>query len=166
MKKLLNGIANVYLFIALVGMAILVVMMFYEIIMRYFFSSSMVWSHEFFSFLIVWITFMGFGKLIVDREDIMITFLVDKFNPLGKRIMGVFNTLLLLGTAIVMFYYSIQLTMSGFARTTLIMKAPMAWYYIPLALLMALVVLTSIYHVIAVAKGHVDIYHPEEGDHS
>lgn len=53
---------------------------------------------------------MGFGKLIVDREDIMITFLVDKFNPLGKRIMGVFNTLLLLGTAIVMFYYSIQLT--------------------------------------------------------
>lgn len=65
---------------------------------------------------------MGFGKLIVDREDIMITFLVDKFNPLGKRIMGVFNTLLLLGTAIVMFYYSIQLTMSGFARTTLIMK--------------------------------------------
>lgn len=50
---------------------------------------------------------MGFGKLIVDREDIMITFLVDKFNPLGKRIMGVFNTLLLLGTGnrhVLLFY--------------------------------------------------------------
>ncbi|MHA6258866.1 TRAP transporter small permease [Sporosarcina sp. CAU 1771] len=164
MKKILDWIANIYLIVALICMVALIGILTSEIGLRYFFHHSMVWSHELFSILICWITFLGFGKIVVEREDISITYLVQK---LSKRMQGfvmMFNSILLLAASSIMLFYSVKLTISHMTKTTVIMKAPSAWYYTPLVLLLILVVLTSIYHIYLASKSRLHLVAMEKGE--
>ncbi len=152
MKKIIHAVANIYLAIAFLCLLALISVLTVEIISRYFLSSSIIWSQEFFSILICWITFLGFGKLVVDREDISITFLVDKLNPVKRKIVNAANAFLLMMTSGVMLVYSINLTINHLNKKTIIMKAPTSWFYAPLVLLLALVVLTSLHHIMLTLK--------------
>ncbi|MFS0646075.1 TRAP transporter small permease [Siminovitchia sp. 179-K 8D1 HS] len=152
MGKIIQFVANTYLVIALICLLALIGILSVEIVFRYFFSSSIIWSQEFFSILICWITFLGFGKLVVDREDISITFLVDKLNPLKRKVVNTANGVLLLMTSVVMLIFSMSLTINHLNKKTIIMKAPTAWFYAPLVLLLALVVLTSVHHIMLSLK--------------
>lgn len=144
MKKIIDWIANIYFTISLFGLLILISLVTLEVFLRYFLSSSMVWSQEFLSILICWITFLGFGKVIADREDIMITFLVQKLNAKMKKIVTVINTLLMMSISVLIFMQTINLTKTHTNRTTDIMSVSSAWFYIPLAFLMVLVFLIAI----------------------
>lgn len=152
MKKTIHAVANIYLAVAFLSLLVFIGVLTVEIISRYFLSSSIIWSQEFFSILICWATFLGFGKLVVDREDISITFLVDKLDPVKRKIVNVANGFLLLMTSGVMLIFSINLTISHLHKKTIIMKAPTAWFYAPLVLLLALVVLTSVHHIVLSLK--------------
>lgn len=152
MGKIIQFVANVYLAIAFLCLLALIGILSVEIVCRYFFSSSIIWSQELFSILICWITFLGFGKLVVDRQDIAITFLIDKLDPFKRKIVNVTNYILLMMTSIVMLFFSVNLTINHLDKTTIIMKAPTAWFYAPLVLLLALVVLVSGYQMMSVLK--------------
>ncbi|WP_339165008.1 TRAP transporter small permease subunit [Siminovitchia sp. FSL H7-0308] len=152
MGKIIQFVANVYLAIAFLCLLALIGILSIEIVCRYFFSSSIIWSQELFSILICWITFLGFGKLVVDRQDISITFLIDKLDPFKRKIVNVTNYILLMMTSIVMLFFSVNLTINHLDKTTIIMKAPTAWFYAPLVLLLALVVLVSGYQMMSALK--------------
>ncbi|GAA0317694.1 TRAP transporter small permease [Bacillus carboniphilus] len=162
MKKLLNLISKVYLGVAIICMVALLVLLTLEIVARYFFDYSFVWSQEFFSILICWITFLGFGKVVVDREDIMISFFVKKLSEGAIKMVGIVNSFLLFGISAVMLYFSFTLTISHLDRTTLIMRASSAWFYAPLVLLLFLMVLVSIQQIILSIKGQYDMFAGEE----
>ncbi|MBF0754155.1 TRAP transporter small permease [Jeotgalicoccus nanhaiensis] len=158
MRKLIDSIANVYVIIALVGLIILIATMIFEIVMRYFTSSSIIWLHEFLGIVIIWITFLGFGKIVADREDIMITFLVEKFEEKTRKVIMYINTILLLIISIVLSITSISLAIKGFNRSTLLLEAPYTLYYFPLVLLMLLVTLIMIEHLRQIKDGNIDIF--------
>ncbi|WP_342539036.1 TRAP transporter small permease subunit [Sporosarcina sp. FSL K6-1540] len=162
MKKVLDSIANVYLIVALLCMATLISVLTAEIVLRYFFSHSMVWSQELFSILICWITFLGFGKIVVDRQDISITYLVQKLSKEKQRIVMIINSVLLLVISSLMLFYSTKLTISHLEKTTTIMKAASAWFYSPLVLLLFLVVLTSAHHIYLAYKSQLGLFSAEE----
>jgi TRAP-type transport system small permease protein len=163
LKKLINGIANLYTYAALIGFFGLIGILTVEIISRYIFDYSFVWSQEFASILICWITFLGFGKVIVDREDINITYFIRKFSKEKMRkVAAIINSILLFVTSIVMLIYSFRLTVENIDKTTLIMRTSSALYYVPLVLLMILVVLYSIYQLILILKSQLDLFAEEE----
>jgi len=162
MKRILDMISNIYMYIALLCMIALISILTIEICLRYFFSQSMDWSQELFTILICWITFLGFGKLVVDREDITITFLVERLSEGKQRIMMIINSILLLVVSSIMLIVSTKLTISHMEKRTIIMKAASAWFYTPLVLLLILVVLTSIYHVVLAFKSQL-LIKTEEG---
>lgn len=164
MKKILDSIANVYLIISLLCMIALIGILTTEIGLRYFFEHSLVWSQELFSILICWITFLGFGKIAVDRQDISITYFIQKLSKGKQRIVMMFNSIMLLVASGIMLFYSAKLTISHISKTTTIMKAPSAWFYSPLVLLLTLVVLTSIYQIYLASKSELDIGLAEEGE--
>ncbi|WP_088052304.1 TRAP transporter small permease [Virgibacillus dakarensis] len=164
MKKVLDTIATIYSFIALVCLLALIGILTVEIVSRYFFSSSIIWSQEFFSIVICWITFLGFGKLVVDREDIMITFFVKKLDLFKRKIAGVVTSFLMLITSSILLFFSIQLTIKQWDKTTVIMNASTAWFYLPFVLLLGLIVLTSIYHITLSFKPGIDLLATEEGE--
>lgn len=162
MKKILDAIANLYLIVALLCTIALIAILTTEIVLRYFFHHSMVWSQELFSILICWITFLGFGKIVVDREDISITYLVQKLSKGKQRVVMMMNSILLLVASSIMLIYSVKLTISHLSKTTIIMKAPSAWFYSPLVLLLILVVLTAIHHIYLVSKSRLNLVTVEE----
>lgn len=162
MKKVIHGIANIYLLIALIGLLAFITVLSVEIVLRYIFSSSLIWSQEFFSILICWITFLGFGKVIVDHEDIMITFLPKKLSESKQKILSIINSILLLLTSSGLLYFSIILTIRHMENTTTIMKWPSALFYIPIVLLMILVVLNSIYNTYLAFKSQLNLFTVEE----
>ncbi|ARD48638.1 hypothetical protein SporoP37_11085 [Sporosarcina sp. P37] len=162
MKKILDTVANIYLFIALLCFFALIGILSTEIVLRYFFSHSLDWSQELFSILVCWITFLGFGKIVVDKEDIAITFLVDKFSYGKQRIINMINSLLLFIASATMFFFSLKLTISHLEKTTVIMKAPSAWFYAPLVLMLALVVVTAAYGIFRSIKPAQHLVSEEE----
>jgi TRAP-type C4-dicarboxylate transport system permease small subunit len=164
MKKVIDWIANIYLFVALLAFFCMIAILTVEIISRYFFDHSFVWSQEMASILICWITFLGFGKIVVDREDISITYLVKKLSSKALKIVSILNSLLLFLISSIMLFYSYKLTISHLEKTTLIMKAASAWFYAPLVLLLFLVVLYSIYQLVMTLKFQLNLFTAEEGE--
>lgn len=163
MKKIIHNIANIYQLVAFLCLVAFIGILTTEIVLRYFFSSSIIWSQELFSFLVCWFTFLGFGKLVVQHEDIRITFLVKKLNKKMLGLNTVLNSLLMLLVSSLLLYYSIFLTIRHMENTTIIMGAPTAFYYIPLVLLLFLVVLNSIYETYLALKSELDLF-AEEGE--
>ncbi|MCM3569042.1 TRAP transporter small permease [Neobacillus mesonae] len=164
MKKIIDRIANLYLFVALIAFLGLIVLLTMEVTSRYFFHYSFVWSQEFASILICWITFLGFGKIVVIREDISITFLVQKCNAKIKKLAGAVNSILLFAVSFIMLIFTTKLTISHLEKMTTIMKASSAWFIAPLAFLMILIVLYSIHQLIMVLTSQLDLFAAEEGD--
>lgn len=164
MDKWLKRLALGYSVVALICFIALIGILSIEIVSRYFFHHSFVWSQEFASILVCWITFLGFGKLVVDREDIMITFLVKKLDAGKQRIVGLFNSVLLTFITGAMLFYSTKLTISHMEKQTIIMKAASAWFYAPLVLLLILLVAVSINQFFLLLKGKMEPFPEEEVD--
>lgn len=158
MKKAIDTIANLYSLIALVGLVVLICTMLLEIFMRYFTSSSIIWLHEFLGIVIIWISFLGFGKIVSDREDIMITYLVNRLTVKNKKKIMFFNTFLQLLSSIIICYVSAVLTVKGWNRSTLLLEAPYTLYYLPLVMLMLLIILVMIYHIKLLINDEIDIF--------
>ena len=73
--------------ICLVAMfAIMVAAIFLQIIMRFVFNNSLVWSEELGKFIFVWISWLGISIGERKNEHIKITLITDKLPPLGKKI--------------------------------------------------------------------------------
>lgn len=160
----MQRIAVGYSVVALICFIVLVGILAMEIVSRYFFHHSFVWSQEFASILVCWITFLGFGKLVVDREDIMITFLVKKLDEGKQRIVGLFNSIIMIFITSAMLFFSAKLTVSHMEKKTIIMKAASAWFYAPLVLLMILLVAVSIHQFMLLLRNKLDPFPAEEVD--
>src|SRR5699024_8730930 len=123
MRKLIHWISNIYLLIAILCMLALISILSAEIVLRYFLNSSIIWSQELFSILITWITFLGFGKIVENNEDIKITFLVNKMNKSLVHIIKIIISALLFFTSSILIFYTVTLAIRNVNRTTIIMKA-------------------------------------------
>lgn len=85
LDRFLEAVARAYLVVSQAFLAILVVGIFAEVIMRYFFATSVVGSGEIANLAIVWIVFLMAAVLHRRRRHIMITALVDLLGQGGKR---------------------------------------------------------------------------------
>lgn len=160
----MKRIAFWYSVVALICFIVLIGILSMEIVSRYFFHYSFVWSQEFASILVCWITFLGFGKLVVDREDIMITYLVKKLDEGKQRVVGLFNSLIMTFITGAMLFFSAKLTVSHMEKKTIIMKAASAWFYAPLVLLLILLVAISINQFFLILRKKMDPFPAEEVD--
>lgn len=162
MKKVIDLIANIYSWIALIIFIVLFVLLSIEVISRILFQYSFVWSQELVSILVSWVIFLGFGKVVVDKEDIHITFFVKKLSSPYKRLVAILNSIFLLITSAAFLYFSLTLSIAHMNRTTLIMKISSSLYYYPLVLLFILIVLVSIHQLVRSIKGDIDLFEDTE----
>lgn len=75
-SKILNSCTK-YLCIFL--MVILLILMTTEVILRYFFNSSLTWSNDLVMILMAWLTFLGASIAIKEKSHFSIPVLVEKF---------------------------------------------------------------------------------------
>lgn len=85
--------------------ACLTLLIFIQVILRYIFSTPIIWSHEIASGLLIWITFLGAGVLTRRGQHLRVDIVFNMFPEKMKFIVDrVFKILILIFSVFIIFY--------------------------------------------------------------
>lgn len=164
--RILNNIEGA---IIVIMFAIMVATIFLQIIMRFAFNNSLVWSEELGKFIFVWISWLGISIGERKNEHIKITLVTDKLSPKLQKMFEVISYLVLLTILAVTFYYAFTLIIFQIDVRYAGIKISTSWGYLSLVLgcgFMIVRVIAVIYRDIAalIKKDYSASSHPGATD--
>ena len=110
-------------------LAVMVVLVFGNVVMRYAFNSGFTLSEELSRWLFVWLTFMGAVVALRSKAHLGTDMLVGKLGPAGKkRCMGL-SLMLMLYCLWLLFKGAYDQTVINLTSTSAVMEVSMAWFY-------------------------------------
>jgi len=148
-KKFIGAMNKVLDFITIILMLAMVFVVFYQVVMRQFFSNPPMWGEQISVLFMVWFVFLGIVLGLEEGLHIGITMFVSKLPKRAVFVIEIFVDALILILAILFIYF-------GYAHTTFLWRTgaempvtglPNATYYagVPLTgVLMCLVILGKI----------------------
>lgn len=81
MDRIIQAFSNVYKYTCVLIMALMVIIVFINTLLRYRFNSGIVEAEEVLRYLFIWGTFLGIVAVYKDKAHIAVTLLTDKFSP-------------------------------------------------------------------------------------
>jgi C4-dicarboxylate transporter DctM subunit len=95
-------------------------LMFYQVLSRYFFNTSLFWAEEIVRYLVIWSNFIGASLIIKPRPDehINVDFFVTKFNEGRQKVLFVATSLLCMVYSAMLFFSGIELVMNALKQGT------------------------------------------------
>jgi TRAP-type transport system small permease protein len=111
------------------ALAVMVVMVFGNVVLRYAFNSGIAVSEELSRWLFVWMTFIGAVVALKEHGHLGTDMLVARLSPLGKRICLVVSQLLMLGVTAMIFTGSLAQARINWDVEAPVTGAPMAVVY-------------------------------------
>lgn len=132
--------------------SLMVIVIFFQVIMRYVFNNSLSWSEELGKFLFVWLSWIGISIGAKRGEHIKITMLVDKLPPRTAHATNIISDLIVVGICAITAYYSFSLVISQSAVHYAGIKISMAWGYLAVALGCSLMIFRSFISIFSSAK--------------
>ncbi|HEX7887824.1 MAG TPA: TRAP transporter small permease [Ramlibacter sp.] len=115
--------------VMVVCLALMVVMVFGNVVLRYGFNSGITVSEELSRWLFVWMTFIGSVIALRSHAHLGTDTLVSRLPVAGKKICLGLTHLLMLYLCWLMFRGSWQQTLINAGTTSAVMEASMAWFY-------------------------------------
>lgn len=118
-----NHIEEIFLVICI---AVMVVVIFLQVVMRYAFNNSLSWSEELARFLFVWASWMGISFGQKKGEHITITLVSNRFKGKSKAVFLAIGDVLTLAILAVLLVKGIEVTdrIAGMATTTAALHMP------------------------------------------
>ncbi|MEY4882851.1 MAG: hypothetical protein RIS34_705 [Pseudomonadota bacterium] len=158
-KKLIDGYCNLISYLIAAMLAVMVVLVFGNVFMRYAFNSGFTLSEELSRWLFVWLTFLGAVVALRDNGHLGTDMLVGRLGPAGKKVC--------MGLSLVLMLYCLWLILKGsydqavvnWGTTSAVMEVSMAWVYtsgVVFALLSAPVLLGDLWRLLT---GQIDDAH-------
>ena len=128
-NSLIDRYCKAISYLIAVALAVMVVLVFGNVVLRYGFNSGFTVSEELSRWLFVWLTFLGAVAALRDRAHLGTDMLVGKLGPLGKRVcMGV-SLLLMLYCLWLLFKGSFEQFKVNVDSQSPVMEASMGWFY-------------------------------------
>lgn len=136
-------------------MALLCIITFANVIVRYLSNVSFAFTEEFSVFLLLMLTLLGSVSAFAEGRHIRITLLVDKLPPAGRRFCATLESLanIALFSLLAWFGYRMALDDFEFEVTSPGLGLPQWWYTVWLPLLSALIVLRLVLLLVARRRG-------------
>ena len=129
MKTLNNLFFKLAEMLLVTMLAVMVVMVFGNVVLRYGFNSGIISSEELSRYLFIWITFLG--AIIAFRENahLGLDTVVRLLPSSGKKVFFAVSNVLMFGCCVLMFYGTWK--QQGINATTLspVTETPMSWVY-------------------------------------
>ena len=129
MKTLNNLFFKLAEMLLVTMLAVMVVMVFGNVVLRYGFNSGIISSEELSRYLFIWITFLG--AIIAFRENahLGLDTVVRLLPSSGKKVFFAVSNVLMFGCCLLMFYGTWK--QQGINATTLspVTETPMSWVY-------------------------------------
>jgi TRAP-type C4-dicarboxylate transport system permease small subunit len=151
-QKFIDAYCKVLSVVIALCLAVMVVLVFGNVVMRYGFNSGITLSEELSRWLFVWMTFMGAVVALREHGHLGTDMLLSRLGPLGKKgCLGV-AYLTMLFICWLLFKGAYQQTVINLGSTSAVMEVSMAWVYAPgvvFAVLGALILLTDLFRLLS-----------------
>lgn len=151
-QRLIDGICRLFVALMVVSLALMVLMVFGNVVLRYGFNSGITVSEELSRWLFVWMTFMGAVVAVRNRAHLGTDMLVARLPLAGKKLCFVLAHLLMLFICWLMFRGAWEQTGINYGTTSAVMEASMAWFYasgVVFAVLAALILAHELWKMFA-----------------
>jgi TRAP-type C4-dicarboxylate transport system permease small subunit len=130
-QKFMDGFCRVLSVVMAACLAVMVVLVFGNVVMRYAFNSGITMSEELSRWLFVWMTFLGAIVALKEHGHLGTDMLVSKLGPTGKRFCLALSYVLMLYICWLLFKGAYQQTLINLGSTSAVMEVSMAWVYAP-----------------------------------
>ena len=129
----------------IIGMfAVMVIVIFLQVIMRKVFNDSLTWSEELGKFLFVWITWLGISLGERKGEHIKITMLTDRLPFRAAQIANILSEIIVIAICAVTLYYGVSLVFSQMSTHYAGIKISVSWGYLAVVVGCGLMILRSL----------------------
>jgi TRAP-type C4-dicarboxylate transport system permease small subunit len=127
--RLVDGYFRILKFFIVTCLALMVVLVFGNVFMRYAFNSGFSVSEELSRWLFVWLTFLGAIVALRDNGHLGTDMLVGRLGPKGKKVCMALGLLLMLFTCWLLFKGSYEQSVINWDTTSAVMEVSMSWFY-------------------------------------
>jgi TRAP-type C4-dicarboxylate transport system permease small subunit len=158
-QKIIDCYCTAIGYLIAAAMALMVLLVFGNVVLRYGFNSGFTLSEELSRWLFVWLTFLGAVAALRDNAHLGTDMLVGKLGPLGKRICMGLSLALMLYCLWLLFKGSYDQFKVNVSSTSAVMEASMGWIYaagMAFAILGAPILLQDLYRLVT---GKIDDDH-------
>lgn len=116
-------------------LAIMSIVMFVQVILRYFFGNALPWAEELCRFMFIWFACMGFATGVKHHEDLRVDTLYEKVPRKWQILMDVITTICMFVFCLTIGYGGIAIMQQQIKLGTLssALKLPMSFVYGALA---------------------------------
>jgi TRAP-type C4-dicarboxylate transport system permease small subunit len=159
LQKIIDYYCTAIGYLIAAAMALMVALVFGNVVLRYGFNSGFTVSEELSRWLFVWLTFLGAVVALRDNAHLGTDMMVGKLGPLGKRICMGLSLGLMLYCLWLLFKGSLDQFKVNVDSTSPVMEASMGWFYaagMAFAVLGAPILLQDIYRLLT---GQIDDDH-------
>jgi C4-dicarboxylate transporter DctQ subunit len=108
----------------------MVIALFSQVVLRFFFDFSLSWTAEFSRFAMVWIVFLGASLGMKDGAHTQIDFFINRLPSGVKRCVQIFNKVLCVGFLVLISYYIIDAMSYTMGTSSPAMRIPMGLMHI------------------------------------
>lgn len=168
-QKFIDRFCQVLSVVIAACLAVMVVLVFGNVVMRYGFNSGITLSEELSRWLFVWMTFMGAVIALKEHGHLGTDMLVGKLGPAGKKFSLALSYLAMLFICWLLFSGAYQQTVINLDSTSAVMEVSMAWIYAPgvvFAVLGGLILLTELFRLLTGQMRDADLVMIQESEES
>ena len=166
-KKFIDGYCTFLSYLIAAALAVMVVLVFGNVFMRYAFNSGFSVSEELSRWLFVWLTFMGAVVALRDNAHLGTDMLVGRLGPMGKKICMGLSLLLMLFCLWLLFKGSYDQTLINWDTTSAVMEVSVSYFYasgMVFAVLGGLIVLRNLWLLLTGQLGDGDLVMMQESE--
>jgi TRAP-type C4-dicarboxylate transport system permease small subunit len=128
-QRLIDRLCRLLSFVMVVCLALMVVMVFGNVVLRYGFNTGITISEELSRWLFVWMTFLGALVALRHHGHLGTDTLVSRLPPLGKKLCLGATHILMLWLCWLMLRGAWQQTVINSGTTSAVMEASMGFFY-------------------------------------
>ena len=151
LKRFINHYCRLLNLLMVVALALMVVLVFGNVVMRYGFNSGFTLSEELSRWLFVWMTFLGAVVALNERAHLGTDTLVSRLPARGKRFCLGLSYILMLYICWLVFAGSWEQTKVNLTSTSAVMEVSMGFFYatgLVFAMLGGLVLLSHFWQLV------------------
>ena len=131
LNRFIHGYCRVLNGLMAACLALMVVLVFGNVFMRYALNSGITLSEELSRWLFVWMTFMGAIVALKEHGHLGTDMLLGRLGPMGKKICFVASHGLMLWICYLLFVGSYAQAVINLDATSAVMEVSMSWLYLP-----------------------------------
>lgn len=123
-------VLKVYAVIGMVALILVIITTFLQVLSRYALESSFPWTEEGARYAFIWMSMMGASLAVRHGSNAAIDILDGVFKGISKRIWKTVLFLAMIGAAVIIFPYGIQMVGNMMIRSSAALGIPMGYVYL------------------------------------